>query len=121
MWSYYSDIVSNRIKTETVKKWPIPKTIKEVRSFLTFTGYYCKFILIFSRIVCPLNELLMCGTIKSGKAKKLVYRWEECHQDAFDSIREEHATAQVLAYAKQTDRVTDRITKGWMDRQMERV
>ena len=28
-------------KIEAIKKWPIPKTVMEVRSFLGFTNYYC--------------------------------------------------------------------------------
>ena len=31
-------------KTESVRNWPIPKTTKDVRKFLGFTGYYRRFI-----------------------------------------------------------------------------
>ena len=95
-------IKTDPAKTDTVKKWPVPKTIKEVRSFLGFAGYYRKFIRNFSCIVRPLNDLLVCGTSKSGKTKKPVYRWEDSHQDSFERIREELATAPVLAYADYT-------------------
>ena len=36
------------------------------------------------------------------KTKTSIYKWEDCHQDLFDRIREELATAPVLAYAGYT-------------------
>ena len=46
-------------KQEAVQKWPIPKTIKEVRSYLGFAGYYRRFIRDYAKIVRPLNDLLV--------------------------------------------------------------
>ncbi len=37
-------------KFEAVKEWKVPKTVKELRSFLGFCSYYRKFIEGFSRI-----------------------------------------------------------------------
>lgn len=31
-------------KTDAIKSWPKPKSTKDVRSFLVFTGYYRRFI-----------------------------------------------------------------------------
>lgn len=44
-------------KTSALKTWPKPSNLKELRSFLGFSGYYRRFIQDFSRIVKPLNEL----------------------------------------------------------------
>jgi hypothetical protein len=35
-------------KIQAVRDWPIPKNIKEVRSFLGLTSYYRKFILKYA-------------------------------------------------------------------------
>nr|XP_008105066.1 PREDICTED: uncharacterized protein LOC100554808 [Anolis carolinensis] len=44
-------------KVETIHQWPIPKTKKQVRSFLGLAGYYRKFIPSFSTLAAPLTDL----------------------------------------------------------------
>lgn len=41
-------------KVESLKTWPRPQTLKELQSFLGFTGYYRRFVKDYSRIVKPL-------------------------------------------------------------------
>ena len=45
-------------KTEAVHKWPVPKTVTDVRSFLGFTNQYRKFIPKYAHVAGPLNELV---------------------------------------------------------------
>ncbi|KAI5115293.1 hypothetical protein M0805_002926 [Coniferiporia weirii] len=45
------------IKLTGISKWPTPKTVKQLRSFMGFCNYYRRFILNFSQTVYPLNEL----------------------------------------------------------------
>ena len=56
-------------KTEAIRTWPIPKIVKDVRSFLGFTGFYRRFIENYSRIARPLNDLLV-GHCTSKTPKK---------------------------------------------------
>ena len=46
-------------KTSVIENWPEPKTVKDVCSFLEFTGYYRRFIKNYARIARPLNDLLV--------------------------------------------------------------
>lgn len=48
-------------KTLAVAKFPIPKTVKQVQSFLGLTGYFRKFIPQFSMHARPLSQLLRDG------------------------------------------------------------
>lgn len=58
-------------KTTVVKDWPMPLTVKQVKSFLGFVGYYRRFIPGFSRIASPLHDLFLdpwyCQQSKDGK------------------------------------------------------
>ena len=45
-------------KIEAIEKWPVPKMVTEVRSFLGFTNYYHKFIPRYAQVAKPLNQLV---------------------------------------------------------------
>ena len=55
-------------RVQTIKEWPIPKSVQEVRIFIGFTNYYYRFIKGFSRIAAPLNKLTKrsYGAAKGG-------------------------------------------------------
>jgi hypothetical protein len=53
-------------KVAGVKSWPIPTTVKQVRSFLGFCNFYRPFIRQFSHIAKPLNELTRKDTHGTG-------------------------------------------------------
>ena len=44
-------------KIAAVKSYPVPKTKKDVRSFLGLTGYYRRFITNYARLAMPLSDL----------------------------------------------------------------
>lgn len=54
-------IKPNPDKISAVKKYPIPKTPKEIKQFLGLLGYYRKFIPDFARITKPLTQCLKKG------------------------------------------------------------
>lgn len=51
-------IKPNPDKIETIKKYPLPKTQKEIKAFLGLIGYYRRFIKDFARITQPFTKCL---------------------------------------------------------------
>ena len=45
-------------KVKLICEWPVPKTVPEVRSFLGFTNYYCRFIYKYAQVTWPLYKLI---------------------------------------------------------------
>lgn len=115
---YLGHIVSrDGIKTDpekiaAIKTWPVPQTLKQLKSFLGFAGYYRRFIQHYSKIVKPLNDLTG-GYPPLRKAQKLVHRagkyfdprapfaerWTHSCQAAFDCIKEKLTSSPVLGFA----------------------
>lgn len=54
-------IKPNPDKISAIKKYPIPKTPKEIKQFLGLLGYYRKFIPDFARTTKPLTQCLKKG------------------------------------------------------------
>lgn len=55
-------IKPNPSKLEAVLKYPIPKTVKEIKSFLGLIGYYRRFISGFAKITSPMTKCLKKGS-----------------------------------------------------------
>lgn len=95
-------------KIEAVKSWPAPKSIKEVRQFLGFAGYYRRFIKGFASIARPLNNLLIGHPTNKQKAKdkkplkRTPFKWEQEEEQAFQKIKDILTNPPVLAYADYT-------------------
>lgn len=99
-------------KIETLKTWPRPKDLKELRSFLGFSGYYRRFIMGYSSIVRPLNDLtrgypphhkeskvkVTFGTYLDPK-QPFKEKWTCDCQKAFEMIITKLTTAPVLGFA----------------------
>ena len=71
--TYLGHVVSEKVievdpkKTPVVQKWPIPKTVTDVRSFLGSTNQYSKFIPKYAHVAEPLNELISGDNFKKKK------------------------------------------------------
>ena len=76
-------------KTECVQNWPVPTTVKEVRSFLGFCSYYRRFIFRFSEIAKPLHKLTQKG---------VRFKWTKECQNAFQTLKTKLVNAPVLAH-----------------------
>ncbi|XP_062380954.1 uncharacterized protein LOC134069109 [Sardina pilchardus] len=85
-------------KTAAVQDWPVPTTVKEVRSFLGFVGYYRRFIPGFSKLAAPLHTLLR-GVPAASRGR---VQWSDTCQEAFDGLKRALVEAPVLAYADYT-------------------
>ena len=105
---YLGHIVSaNGVETDpekiaVLRDWPQPQSLKELRSFLGFAGYYRRYIDGFSQLAKPLNDLLVGhSTNKTSKSKKSAtsWCWGSEQQSAFDSLLERLSSPPILAYA----------------------
>jgi transposase InsO family protein len=87
-------------KIEVVKNWPVPKSVKDVRRFLGFVGYYRRFIKGFARIARPLHDLLQdSGGPKRKKSKIGSFVWGATQQVAFEQLVEACCSAPILGFA----------------------
>jgi len=76
-------------KISAVRDWPIPRTKKQIRSFLGFCSYYRKFIKGFSLIAKPLFSL----TEDSVK-----FVWTEKCEEAFKELKKHLVSSPILSY-----------------------
>lgn len=120
---YLGHVVSrNGIETDpekiaALKTWPVPQTLRELKSFLGFSGYYRRFVKGYSSIVKPLHNLTSGYPPLHKKTRSkppdprqktnqyhdpkehFGARWTTACQQAFESVIQSLTTAPVLAFA----------------------
>src|SRR5215212_3810604 len=74
-------------KIKTIKKWPIPKNVSEIRSFLGITGYYRRFVEGYSKIAKPITDLLH---------KDTKFEWTTNCQQAYQTLKDKLISAPIL-------------------------
>ena len=74
-------------KVEAILQWPIPHSIKAVRSFLGLAGFDRRFIRGYATIAAPLVHI----TIKAH------FLWTDAAQDAFEKLKQAVSLAPVLS------------------------
>lgn len=79
----------NPDKVKSVQEFPIPKSCKDIKSFLGLAGYYRRFIPNFSKITKPLTALLK---------KDIQFNWGSDQQQAFNTCKEILTTTPLLQY-----------------------
>ncbi|KAL4100733.1 hypothetical protein QTP88_020767 [Uroleucon formosanum] len=82
-------IQSDPEKIKSVLKFPIPASVKEIKSFLGLSGYYRKFIKSYSLISKPMTNLLR---------KDVTFNWDTSCQEAFDKLKNILCSEPILQY-----------------------
>ena len=83
----YGEVRMDPAKVEAVKKWPTPKSIREVRGFIGFANFYRRFIRGFSNVARPLHDL-------TGKG--VTFQWGDKQHRAFEDLRTRFISAPIL-------------------------
>ena len=98
-------ISPNPEKVDKVRDWPVPKTSKEVHSFIGLASYYRRFIPNFAKWSKPLNVLIVPpahqAKVCRGEMKKselTEFMWSKECQEGFDALKHTLTTAPVLTY-----------------------
>ena len=74
-------------KVDLITDLPIPKSIRDIHSFLGHAGFYRRFIKDFSAISRPLSHLLM---------KDAPFEWTEEYQSSFETLKTLLTTTPIL-------------------------
>lgn len=103
-----SGVETDPDKISTLKSWPTPKNLKQLRSFLVFTGCYHRFIKDYAVIAKPFNDLTQGYSpgqkTKTQASTKSHYssnqpfgqRWSQDCQKAFETFIEKLSSARSL-------------------------
>lgn len=89
-------------KISAVREWPVPGTLKELRSFLGFCSYYRRFIESFSQIAGPLHDVVNACLRETSHVKAAqLYKssWTSQCQTAFERLKDKLTSAPTLGYA----------------------
>ncbi|XP_063784361.1 uncharacterized protein LOC134933234 [Pseudophryne corroboree] len=108
-------IATDPEKVSTVKNWPRPGNLKELRSFLGFCGYYRKFVPQYAALAKPLTDLTkgyppvkMRLPQNRLDRERLYYkpqepfreRWTVQCVEAFNNLKDSLTKSPVLAYVQ---------------------
>ncbi|GBG58972.1 hypothetical protein CBR_g24321 [Chara braunii] len=77
-------------KIATIRDWPTPRTLTELRSFMGLANYYRKFVRNFSTIVAPLRRLLK---------KEVIWKWDKDCTSAMKKLKQASIEFPVLKVA----------------------
>ena len=80
---------TNPEKTEAIDKWPRPKSVREVRSFLGLCSYYRRFVRGFADIARPLHSLT---------GKEMQFEWTRACENAFQKLKSVLVRPPILGY-----------------------
>ena len=76
-------------KVESVRTYPTPTNLKQIRLFLGPANYYCQFIPRFAHIAHPLTNLTK---------KNQPFKWTTECENPFDLLKEKFVSAPILTF-----------------------
>lgn len=88
-------IHTDQAKVECIVNYPAPKSVKEVRRFIGFSGWYRRFIYDFATFSAPITDLLK--EPKTPKSPKVKFVWTAEAEDSFQKLKLALSSAPVLA------------------------
>jgi len=84
-----NSISMSQSKVDAILKWPTPKNLKQVQSFLGFANFYWRFVFNYSDIVIPLTRL----------TRKLApWNWRSEADTTFRALKQAFTKAPVLIH-----------------------
>ena len=79
----------DKAKVEIIAKLPIPRSVKDIRSFLGHAGFYHRFIRDFSKIARPLTNLL---------AKDVPFIFDDKCSSAWEKLKLKLISAPIISH-----------------------
>ena len=83
----HNTVKPSKEKTEAIRNFPVPTSLRKVRQFMGLTSYYRRFITNFTRIVKPLRFLTHKG---------VPFQWGNEQQTAFETLLKALTSEPVL-------------------------
>nr|GEY56738.1 putative nucleotidyltransferase, ribonuclease H [Tanacetum cinerariifolium] len=99
-------ITMDLTKVEAITKWPRPKTVTEIRSFLGLAGYYWRFVEGFSHLALLLTKLMR-------KGEKFV--WDEEREKSFEELKKRLVSAPILTLPSGSSELETTLLVKWYE------
>lgn len=82
-------IKTNPQKVQAIANMAVPKTLKDLRSFLGMSGYYRRFIQDYAKIAKPLTSLLrgVDGRVSKNQSKNKIVHLDSKALNAFNNLK----------------------------------
>ena len=87
-----SGVSTDPEKLVAINDWPVPRSAKQVKSFLGLCSYYRRYMRNFAAIARPLHMV---------SDKKAKFTWNESCQQAFEQLKQALTSSDILALSNQ--------------------
>ncbi|XP_029318573.1 uncharacterized protein LOC115028841 [Cottoperca gobio] len=81
-------LITDPKKTQVIRDWPQPSSVKEVQRFIGFANFYRKFIRNFSAVAAPMTDLT--------KKTSGPFKWSPVAERAFQDLKVRFSSAPIL-------------------------